>query len=84
MPLMFQHASLQMRWCLQCHDNPGQYLRPRDQVFNVNFVLDDRVKREYSDAGHVVTDQQSLGKALVDRYHIPTDGRLINCYTCHR
>jgi len=33
MPLMFQHASLQMNWCLDCHWNPGKYLRPRDQGF---------------------------------------------------
>jgi len=40
MPLMFQHASLQMNWCLDCHWNPEKYLRPRDQVFNMNYVID--------------------------------------------
>lgn len=84
MPLMFQNASLQMRWCLECHRSPQEYLRPRDQVFNMNFVIDDDVKREYSDATHVVTDQDSLGRALIDLYHIPKDGRIENCYTCHR
>jgi len=84
MPLMFQQNTLQMKWCLDCHYHPEDNLRPREQVFNTNFVIDDRIKREYSDANHVVTDQTSLGKALIDRYHIPTDGRLTNCYTCHR
>ena len=84
MPLMFQHASLQMHWCLECHYNPEKFLRPRDQVFNMHFVIDDQIKQEYSDARHTVTDQISLGKALIDLYHIPTDGRITNCYTCHR
>ena len=32
---MYQEASLQMRWCLDCHRNPEKYIRPRDQVFNM-------------------------------------------------
>jgi len=35
MPLMWQQASLQMEWCLECHRNPERYVRPQDQVFNV-------------------------------------------------
>ena len=31
MPLMLQKSSLQMEWCLNCHRDPAQYLRPRDQ-----------------------------------------------------
>jgi hypothetical protein len=84
MPLMFQASSLQMRWCLECHRSPQEYLRPRDQVFNMDFVVDTNVKREFSDSQHEVTDQDSLGRALIDLYHIPTDGRITNCYTCHR
>jgi hypothetical protein len=84
MPLMYQRASLQMRWCLNCHRSPQEYLRPRDQVFNMDFVIDDKVRREYSTPDHPVTDQDSLGYALIELYHIPTDGRIENCYTCHR
>ncbi|HEX4054013.1 MAG TPA: cytochrome c3 family protein [Tepidisphaeraceae bacterium] len=84
MPLMYQHATLQMSWCLECHRSPQEYLRPRDQVFNMNFVIDDKVKERFSDAGHRVTDQDSLGRALIDLYHVPKDGRITNCYTCHR
>ena len=84
MPLMFQNASLQMRWCLECHRSPQEYLRPRDQVFNLNFVIDDNIRKTFSDSVHQVTDQDSLGRILIDLYHIPTDGRITNCYTCHR
>src|SRR4051812_25317475 len=34
MPLMSQHASLQMEWCLDCHRKPEQYVRPQSEVFN--------------------------------------------------
>src|SRR6187397_422530 len=31
MPLMYNYASLQMEWCLNCHRAPEKNLRPRDQ-----------------------------------------------------
>src|SRR6478672_6493065 len=37
MPLMWQASSLQMEWCLDCHRNPEQYVRPRDAVFRVDY-----------------------------------------------
>ncbi len=84
MPLMFQAASLEMSWCLECHRDPADHLRPRDQVFNMDFSLDERIKKEYSTPEHPVVDQKTLGQALVSLYHVPTDGRITNCYTCHR
>ena len=84
MPLMYQEGSLAMSWCLECHRDPADHLRPRDQVFNMNFVLDDKIKQQYSTPAHSVVNQQTLGEALIGLYHIPTDGRITNCYTCHR
>jgi hypothetical protein len=37
MPLMLQNASLQMQWCLDCHRNPVQNVRPREEVFNLDW-----------------------------------------------
>ena len=37
MPLMYNEASLQMEWCLECHRAPEKNLRPRDQVFNMRY-----------------------------------------------
>src|ERR1043166_5455160 len=37
MPLTWQENSLQMEWCLQCHRNPEQYLRPRENVFQMGY-----------------------------------------------
>ena len=32
MPLMYQAATLQMEWCLECHRNPEKFLRPKSEV----------------------------------------------------
>jgi hypothetical protein len=56
MPLMRQEASLQMEWCLDCHRNPERYVRPRDQVFSVDY--------------RTPANQDELGARLVAEYHI--------------
>jgi hypothetical protein len=37
MPLMYRQASLQMRWCLECHRNPQQFVRPKETVFQTDW-----------------------------------------------
>jgi hypothetical protein len=37
MPLMYQHGSLLMEWCLNCHRRPEQFVRPRDKVFDMEY-----------------------------------------------
>ena len=39
MPLMRKQSSLQMEWCLDCHRHPERYVRPREEVFNMNYVV---------------------------------------------
>jgi len=56
MPLMWQASSLQMQWCLDCHRNPEQYVRPREAVFRVDYKPP--------------SDQLELGKRLVAEYQI--------------
>jgi len=70
MPLMWQAASLQMEWCLDCHRNPAKNLRPKDQVFNMNY--------------EPPADQMALGNQLIQEYHIPSKQTLTDCSTCHR
>ena len=69
MPLMWKTESLNMEWCLDCHRDPAQYIRPRDQVFNMNY--------QYP------ADQESLGAQLVAEYGVQTS-QLTNCSICHR
>src|ERR1700676_2407875 len=37
MPLTMQASSLQMGWCLECHRDPAQFLRPKDKVFDMDW-----------------------------------------------
>jgi hypothetical protein len=37
MPLMEQVNSLQMEWCLNCHRNPQNYVRPRSEITTMGY-----------------------------------------------
>jgi hypothetical protein len=83
MPLMFNYASLQMEWCIQCHRGPEKNLRPREQVFNM------RYQQPTSDLPVVVdgksfTEQMDLGKYLAQKYHLRSVLDITSCNTCHR
>src|SRR5918911_3159217 len=67
MPLMFNYASLQMEWCLDCHRAPEKYLRPREQVFNMRYEQPSGDKPLTVD-GKQYTEQLSLGVDLVKKY----------------
>jgi hypothetical protein len=70
MPLMFQQASLQMEWCLSCHRDPGKFVRPKDEVFNLEW--EPPADKEQAKA---------LQAKLVEEYNIQS---LTSCSTCHR
>lgn len=56
MPLTWQANSLRMSWCLNCHRHPEAYVRPRDEVFNMEY--------------QPPANQRELGMKLVRAYHI--------------
>jgi len=56
MTLTWRATTLQMSWCLDCHRQPEKYVRPRDQVFNVNYAPP--------------ANQLALGRKLVREYKI--------------
>jgi Cytochrome c7 and related cytochrome c len=66
MPLVWQHASLHMEWCLDCHRQPEKYVRPRDQVFNMEYQ---------PPAGQI-----ALGKRLVKEYKIQSLTNCSTCH----
>ncbi len=70
MPLMYQVASLQMEWCLQCHRNPEAVLRPRDKIFDMKW--------------QPPPDQAQKGAELAKSYNIRSTAVLTSCSTCHR
>jgi hypothetical protein len=56
MPLMSQKNNLEMRWCIDCHRHPEQYVRPRKYITTMGYVPDG--------------DQEEIGAKLVQEYHI--------------
>ena len=69
MPLTWRAQSLQMEWCLNCHRHPERYVRPREDVFKVDYPY------------QPPEDQSTLGLKLVKEYKIKS---LTNCSACHR
>jgi hypothetical protein len=70
MPFMYQQPTLLMEWCLECHRNPAEQVRPREEVFNMKYQQPD--------------GQTELGRKLVKRYKIKDPASLTSCTTCHR
>ena len=68
MPLTAREAPLTMQWCLDCHRQPQQYVRPRSEVFNLSWHT---------------KDQPVLGERLLQDYQIDKR-RLTDCSLCHR
>ncbi|MDQ6664357.1 MAG: cytochrome c family protein [Acidobacteriota bacterium] len=66
MPLMLQKNSLEMRWCLDCHRNPEQYVRPREAVFKMGYVPPE--------------DQLVMGRRLVKENHIQKLDTCYTCH----
>jgi len=56
MALTYKVNTLFMNWCLNCHRGPEQYIRPRDQVFNMAY--------------QPPPNQLELGRKLVAEYKV--------------
>jgi hypothetical protein len=66
MPLMYQQASLQMEWCLDCHRNPERYVRPREAVVQMDY--------------RAPPNQAELGRRLVKEYQIESLTSCSTCH----
>jgi len=84
MPLMYQESSMRMEWCLNCHRAPEKFLRPRDQVFNMNYQEPTGLHPVQLADGTKYTDQIELGTALKEQYKVRTVADITSCNTCHR
>jgi Cytochrome c7 and related cytochrome c/Class III cytochrome C family len=73
MPAVYQASSLQMEWCLSCHRNPEKFVRPKEEVFNMEWRQWNKTPEEIA-----------KGRELVKSYHIQDSYTLTSCMTCHR
>lgn len=70
MPLTRRTQTLYMKWCLECHRAPQNYVRPASEIYNLHW--------------RPPADQKTRGLQLVRQNQIDASGRLTNCSVCHR
>lgn len=81
MPVVYQHESLSMGWCLDCHRNPEKNLVPPDQVTNLMVLERDWFSKPVGERSWPQADGTELTPAmLVDR--LP-DNPPQHCAACH-
>jgi hypothetical protein len=73
MPLIYQYASLQMEWCLECHRSPERFVRPQSAVFDMKWPAENKSAEELEQ-----------GRQLVKQNKIQGPNILTSCSTCHR
>ncbi|MGH9868702.1 MAG: cytochrome c3 family protein [Candidatus Polarisedimenticolia bacterium] len=66
MPLMYQEHPLLMEWCLDCHRHPEKFVRPREEIFNMEYLPP--------------ADQAELGSRLVREYDVRPSTDCSRCH----
>ena len=66
MNITWREQSLYMRWCLECHNAPEKYLRPRSEVFNAFYKPP--------------ADQEALGQRLMVEYKVQKLTNCTTCH----
>jgi hypothetical protein len=66
MPLTWRESSLEMKWCLQCHRNPEEFVRPVKTVFQTDYSPPE--------------DQEALGRWLMKENHIRSKTDCYTCH----
>jgi hypothetical protein len=90
MPAVYQSASLQMEWCLECHRAPERYLRPKDKITDMDWnIAGDAAagvtaNSENRLGENLATSRRELGLRLKREYRIRDAATLTSCSTCHR
>jgi len=91
MQLTAKSQPFSMWFCLNCHRNPEQYIRPKGEVFNMYYTVP-RTEEEMRALlekhgiqwnGQLPRNQQELGALLVKQYNIHKE-QLSDCSVCHR
>ena len=70
MPAVYQENTLQMEWCLACHREPEKFIRPKSEIFNMQWQDGDLSPEERID--------------LKEKYRIRGKDMMTSCSTCHR
>jgi hypothetical protein len=66
MPLTLQQNTLQMEWCINCHRNPENYVRPRSEIYTMGYKPP--------------VPQSVIGPQLVEEYAIKPNVSCSTCH----
>ncbi len=66
MNITWRANTLYMRWCLECHNAPEKFLRPRSEVFNAFY--------------EPPSDQEALGNRLMKEYKVQKLTNCTTCH----
>ncbi len=77
METVHQVESLSMGWCLECHRNPEQHLRPLEEVYNMKYDAAEYIAA-HPELG--VKTPEELGLKLKEDFHVNPK---TTCATCH-
>lgn len=70
MPSVYQENTLQMEWCLACHREPEKFIRPKSEIYNMQWQNGD------------ITPERRI--SLKADYKIRSKEMLTSCSICHR
>lgn len=70
MASVFQENTLQMEWCIACHKDPSQFIRPKSEIYNMGWNDSDINKTERD--------------KLKEEYRIRSREMMTSCSVCHR
>lgn len=95
MQIVYKGQAFQMRWCLDCHRNPENYVGPQENVWK---LYQDIQRGQQANGEPLTAEEESLkngkqyerndeekakGREWVKKYHIKTE-QLTDCSVCHR
>ncbi|MEO8439313.1 MAG: cytochrome c3 family protein, partial [Spartobacteria bacterium] len=93
MPVVYHAKPLSMAWCLECHRAPEKFLRPDDQITNLDWKPEDvnpaAFVAKYGQPRGIPVDwskkknltQLEIGLTLKERWNINPP---VTCQGCHR
>lgn len=82
MRLTVKAQSFRMTWCMDCHKDPAQFIRPKEEVFNMAWEPGSADAKSTLEALNFAS-QRELGEHLIEEYNVEVE-QLTNCSICHR
>ncbi len=74
MDRVYQSEPISMGWCLNCHRDPEPFLRPREQITNM----------DWDSLTATGKTPEELGTELMSMYDIQSKETMTSCTICHR